>query len=79
MPIDDEAEAEALADKLAAEMVASLDADMLSEAKSMGMATSVFAAQIEEYRAKFNAEVSAALAEKDLFGVAASRLLIETE
>ena len=79
MPIDDEAEAEALAEKLAAEMVASFDADMLSEAKSMGMATSVFAAQIEEYRAKFNAEVSAALAEKDLFGVAASRLLIETE
>lgn len=79
MPIEDEAEAEALAVKLAAEMVASLDADMLSEAKAMGMATSVFAAQIEEYRAKFNAEVSPALAEKDLFGVAASRLLIETE
>jgi len=79
MPIDDEAEAEALAAKLAAEMVASLDADMVSEARAMGMATSVFAAQIEEYRAKFNAEVSPALAEKDLFGRAASRLLIETE
>lgn len=79
MAIDDEREAEALAEKLAREMVASLDADMLNEAKAMGMATSVFAPQLEEYRAKFNEQVSPAIAEKDLFGVAASRLLIETE
>lgn len=43
------------------------------------MATSVFAAQLDTYRAKFNEQVSAEIAEKDLFGVAASRLLIETE
>jgi hypothetical protein len=79
MSIEDEDEAAKLADELAREMVASLDADMLSEAKVMGMATSVFAAQLENYRAKFNKQVSAEIAEKDLFGVAASRLLIETE
>jgi hypothetical protein len=79
MAINDEKEAEALAEALAREMVASLDGGMLEEAKAMGMATSVFAPQLEEYRAKFNARVSAALAEKDLFGVAASRLLIETD
>jgi hypothetical protein len=45
----------------------------------MGMATSVFAAQIETCRARFNERVSAEIAEKDLFGVAASRLLIEKE
>lgn len=79
MAIDNEKEAEALAEKLAREMVASLDDGMLEEAKAMGMATSVFAPQLEEYRAKFNEQVSPALAEKDLFGVAASRLLIEAE
>lgn len=79
MPIEDENEAAELAEKLAREMAASLDADMLKEAKAMGMATSVFAPQLERYRAKFNEQVSAAIAAKDLFGVAASRLLIETE
>ena len=79
MSIGNEEEAGKLADELAREMVASLDADMLSEAKAMGMATSVFAAQLESYRAKFNEQVSAEIAAKDLFGVAASRLLIETE
>jgi hypothetical protein len=79
MPVEDEKEAAELADEFAREMVASLDADMLSEAKAMGMATSVFAAQIETYRARFNERVSAEIAEKDLFGVAASRLLIEKE
>jgi len=79
MPIEDENEAAKLAEKLAREMVASLDADMLKEAKAMGMATSVFAPQLEQYRAKFNEQVSAEIATKDLFGVAASRLLIETE
>ena len=79
MVIDNEKEAEALAEKLAREMVASLDADMLEEAKAMGMATSVFAPQLEQYRAKFNEQVSPAVAEKDFFGVAASRLLIEAE
>lgn len=79
MVIDNEKEAEALAEKLAPEMIASLDADMLKEAKAMGMATSVFAPQLDEYRAKFNEQVSPAIAEKDLFGVAASRLLIEAE
>jgi hypothetical protein len=77
MPIEDEKEAEALAERLAREMVASLDAGMLSEAKATGMATSVFARELEVYRAKFNEQVAPALAEKDLFGVAASRLLIE--
>ena len=79
MPIEDEKEATQLAEELAHEMVASLDAEMLKEAKAMGMATSVFAGQIEAYRAKFNERVSAEIAEKDLFGVAASRLLIESE
>jgi hypothetical protein len=79
MPIEDEKEAAELAEEFAREMVASLDADMLSEAKAMGMATSVFAAQIETCRARFNQRVSAEIAEKDLFGVAASRLLIEKE
>jgi len=79
MPIEDENEAAGLAEKLAREMVASLDADMLREAKAMGIATSVFAARLEEYRAKFNEQVSAALAARDLFGVAASRLLIDAE
>ncbi len=79
MPIEDEKEAAQLAEELAREMVDSLDADMLKEAKAMGMATSVFAGQIEEYRARFNAQVSAELAAKDLFDVAASRLLIESE
>jgi hypothetical protein len=79
MSIEDEDEAAKLADELAREMVASLDAEMLSEAKAMGMATSVFAAQLETYRARFNERVSAEIAEKDLFGVAASRLLIEKE
>ena len=79
MPIENEEEAARLADEMAREMVASLDADMLSEAKAMGMATSVFAAQLESYRAKFNEKVSAEIAAKDLFGVAASRLLIEPE
>ncbi len=77
MPIEDEKEAAALAERLAREMVASLDAGMLSEAKATGMATSVFARELEEYRAKFNERVAPALAAKDLFGVAASRLLIE--
>ena len=77
MVIDNEKEAEALAEKLAREMVTSFDADMLKEAKAMGMATSVFAPQLDEYRAKFNEQVSPAIAEKDLFGVAASRLLFD--
>lgn len=77
MAIDDEKEAEALAERLAREMVASLEPKMLSEAKATGMATSVFARELEEYRAKFNEQVAPALAAKDLFGVAASRLLIE--
>jgi hypothetical protein len=79
MPIEDEKEATQLAEELAQEMVASLDAEMLKEAKAMGMATSVFAEQIEAYRAKFNERVSAEIADKDLFGVATSRLLIESE
>lgn len=79
MPIEDEKEAAQLAEELAREMVDSLDADMLKEAKAMGMATSVFAGQIEEYRARFNEQVSAEIAAKDLFGVAASRLLIESD
>ena len=79
MTIEDEREAVALAQELAEEMVAGLDADMLAEAKAMGMATSVFAPQIEEYRAKFDEQVSPDLATRDIFGVAASRLLIDTE
>jgi hypothetical protein len=78
MPIEDENEAAQLAEELAREMVDSLDADMVKEAKAMGMATSVFAGQIEEYRARFNKQVSAELAAKELFDVAASRLLIES-
>jgi len=77
MLITEEAEARRLAEEMAAEMVAQLDAGMLSEARAMGMATSVFAGQIEEYRARFNERISPSLVEKDLFGVAASRLLIE--
>jgi hypothetical protein len=79
MPIEDEQEAVALAQKLAEEMVAGLDTTMLGEAKAMGMATSVFAPQIEQYRAKFDEQVSSDLAARDLFGVAASRLLMDTE
>ena len=77
MPITDEKEAAALADRLAAEMVAALEPGMLAEAKVMGMATSVFAAELEKYRAKFNAQVAPELAMKELFDVAASRLLME--
>jgi hypothetical protein len=58
-------------------MAAALDADMLAEAKAMGMATSVFAAQLEDYRARFNAEVSAELAALDLFDRAAAKLLLD--
>lgn len=73
---DDKVAAE-LAARLAAEMVAGLDADMLAEAKAMGMATSVFAAPLEDYRARFNGEGSAPLAALDLFDRAAAKLLLE--
>lgn len=79
MAIDDEGQAKELASRLAAEMVATLDAGMLAEAKAMGMATSVFAAQIEAYRAQFNSQVTAAIAALELFDVAASKLLLESE
>jgi len=79
MAIDDERQASELAARLASEMVAALDAGMLAEAKAVGMATSVFASQIEECRAKFNAQVTAAMAAKELFDIAVSKLLIETE
>ncbi len=77
MSIKDEKEAAALAAKLAAEMVSGLDARMLAEAKEMGMATSVFAAQIEEYRARFNAQVAPALADREFFAVAVAKLLLD--
>ncbi len=77
MPITDEAEAAAFAASLAAEMVAALDGAMLAEAKAMGIATSVFGSQIEEYRQRFNAGVAPELAAKDLFDVAVARLLLE--
>ncbi|UCE26506.1 MAG: hypothetical protein JSW52_09155 [Candidatus Coatesbacteria bacterium] len=75
MAIDDIEEARKLADELAAELVAGLDAEALEDAKSMGLATSMFSAEIEEYRAKFNAAVSAEIAEQELFDIAVAKAL----
>jgi hypothetical protein len=75
MAIDDVKEAQKLADELAAELVAGIDADALDEARGMGLATSMFSAEIEEYRAKFNAAVSADIAEQELFDIAITKAL----
>jgi hypothetical protein len=77
MALDNEKKAVAFAEKLAEEMLALLDAEMLAEARAMGIATSVFAAQLEEYREKYKAGVTPALAGKDFFDVAISRRLLE--
>jgi hypothetical protein len=73
--IDDIEEARKLADELAGELVAAIDADALDEARGMGLAASMFSAEIEEYRAKFNAAVSADIAEQELFDIAVAKTL----
>lgn len=72
MRIDDIGAAKELAEKTADELIASLDAEMLEQAKEMGLAASLFAPQIEEYRELFNKEVSEEIASMDLFDNAVS-------
>jgi hypothetical protein len=75
VPIDDIEEARKLADELVGEMVAAIDGDALDEARGMGLAASMFSTEIEEYRAKFNASISADIAEHELFDVAVAKAL----
>ncbi len=75
MAVTDVDEARKLAEKLADELVAGLDADAFEEARAMGLATSIFSAKIEEYRADFNARVSQEIAEQELFDVAVAKVL----
>lgn len=70
--IDDIDTAKELAEKKADELIKSLDADMLKEAKEMGMAASIFAPKIEEYRDLFNKEVCEEIAAMELFDNAVS-------
>ena len=72
LPIDDIDAAKELAEKTAEELIASLDAGMFEQAKEMGMAASIFAPQIEEFREIFNEEVSEKIAAMDLFDNAVS-------
>ena len=72
MPIDDIDKAKELAEKTADELLASLDTEMLEQAKEMGMAASIFAGQIEEFREVFDKEVSEEIAAMDLFDNAVS-------
>ncbi len=72
LPINDIDAAKELAEKTADELTASLDAEMLEQAKEMGMAASIFALQIEEYRELFNKEVSKEIASMELFDNAVS-------
>ena len=72
MPIEDIDAAKELAEKKADELINALDAEMLEEAKEMGMAASIFAPQIEEYRELFNKEVVEEIAAMELFDNAVS-------
>ena len=72
MSISDTDKARELAENLADELLSSLDQEMLEEAKAMGMAASIFANQIEEYRNKYNAEVTEEIADNKLFDNAVS-------
>jgi folate-dependent phosphoribosylglycinamide formyltransferase PurN len=73
MVIDNVREAHKLAEELAEELINGLDADAVEDAKAVGLATSMFGAEIEEYRTKFNAEVSDELAKRDLFDIAIAK------
>ena len=73
MVMDDIKEAQKFAEELAEELVNELDAGAVEDAKAVGLATSMFGADIEEYRAKFNAEVSKELAKRDLFDIAIAK------
>jgi len=70
--IDDIDTAKELAGRIASELLASLDEEMLEQAKEMGMAASIFALQIEEFRERVNKEVSEEIAAMDLFDNAVS-------
>ena len=72
LPIDDVDAAKELAEKKADELIKALDAEMLKDAKEMGMAASIFAPQIEEYRELFNKEVNDEIAAMELFDNAVS-------
>jgi len=54
-------DAKALAEKLIDELIANADADMLSQARESGMVLSLFYAQVEEARQKYQAEVDPGL------------------
>lgn len=75
MAVDDIEEARKLADELAGELVAAIDIYTLNEARRMGLAASMFSTEVEEYRAKFNAVVSADIAEQELFDIAVAKAL----
>jgi hypothetical protein len=72
LPIDDIDTAKELAEKKSNELIGSLDTEMLEQSKEMGMAASIFAPQIEEYRELFNKEVSEEIAAMGLFDNAVS-------
>lgn len=73
MVIDEAKKAQKLAEELAEELINGLDADAVEDAKAVGLATSMFAAEIEEYRTIFNAEVSDELTKRDLFDIAIAK------
>lgn len=73
MVIDNIKEAHKFAGELAEELINGLDADAVADAKAVGLATSMFGAEIEEYRTKFNAEVSDELTKRDLFDIAVAK------
>jgi hypothetical protein len=75
MAIKDIKEAENFAEELVKRLVAALNPDAVEDAKAMGLATSMFSVEIEEYRAKFNAEVSEELTERELFDIAVAKVL----
>lgn len=64
-----------MAEKLAAELVENLDRKLLDESLAMGLAPSVFSKEIEEYRAKFDAEVAPEIAAQELFDIAIAKFL----
>jgi hypothetical protein len=75
MAIKDIKEAEKFAEELAKRLVAALNPDAVEDAKAMGLATSMFSVEIEEYRLKFNGEVSEELTERELFDIAVAKVL----
>jgi len=54
-------EAKLLAEKLIDELIAAADSDTLSQARESGMVLSLFNAQVEEARQKYQAEVDSGL------------------